>query len=474
MPAKTVSSWPALSPLDGRYRQQLQPLALILSEENLVMHRVQVELRWLLHLSETGAPALAVLAKKRSLLQQFSDRIEKYILNKEKHIEDIHKIYSEVKELEQQTRHDVKAVEYWLRAQFIAHGLEDCISLLHFGCTSEDINSPSWALMMDAALEQQLLPSLEQLHQQLAKAAVSYADIPLLARTHGQPASPTTLGKEIAVFCTRLQGQLQTLKKLRPIAKFSGATGNYSAHSTALPKLDWPALCCQFIQSLGLEFNSCTTQIEAGDRLAEICHCLMRINRILTDLARDCWGYLSLGYLCQQKITGEIGSSTMPHKVNPIDFENAEGNMAMAHAMLEKLASDLTVSRWQRDLSGSTLQRNLGAALGHCQLAWISLQRGMERISPDQAAMERDLNEHWEVLLEAVQTCMRLSGDDQAYEKMRELTQSSAMNAETFRALVQGLPDLDDKTRARLLALTPKSWSGQAQQLARLAANGDD
>ena len=458
---------PALSPLDGRYSQHLQPLALLFSEESLILRRVQVEMHWLLHLSKQPHAALAPLAAKSAELAGFSSTIDSIISNKEKSLSDLSKIASEVKEEEQNTRHDVKAVEYWLQRQFRQRDLQDCIPFIHFACTSEDINSLSWALMLAAALDEQLLPQLRQLGEQIGQMATASADLPMLARTHGQAASPTTLGKEIAVFAHRLRAQAAQLAELQPRAKFSGATGNYSAHSAALPDLDWPALCRDFVQSMRVAYNGCTTQVESGDRLAEICHCLMRVNRILTDLARDFWGYVSLGFLAQKKVPGEIGSSTMPHKINPIDFENAEGNMAVAHALLERLAADLPVSRWQRDLSGSTLQRNLGSACGHCTLAWLSLARGLHRVSPDPAALADDLRLHWEVLVEAVQTALRLTGDASGYEKMQQLTQRGDLDAERFATLIAELPGLDAASRERLQQLSPEGYIGLASEIAR-------
>lgn len=474
----------ALSAMDGRYREQIAPLAAVLSEESLMLQRLYVEVCWLLHLAQTSeaAPgkAFAALdsAQARTGLQSEKDALDSLLqgLGAAKGVAEASAVFAAIKQLEKTTRHDVKAVEYHLRDRLEALQLGELQPLIHFACTSEDINSTAWGRMLLAAVRGVLLPALQTLADELASLAEETADLPMLARTHGQPASPTTFGKEIAVFSVRLQAQLRQLQDLRPAAKFSGATGNFSAHHLAVPELAWPDVCRDFVESLQLECSGCTTQVEPADRLAEICHCLMRTGRILTDLSRDCWGYISLGYLVQQRKEGEVGSSTMPHKVNPIDFENAEGNLAMAHALLERLAADLPVSRWQRDLSGSTQMRNIGQALGHHLVACLSLQRGLQRVRPDAQRMAADLQGRWEVLAEAVQTLLRLQGSDTAYEQLHRLTAGltaeGALDGDRFSALVDSLTGLSDAQQARLKALTPQDYTGLAAELARRYARG--
>ncbi|MGI9345067.1 MAG: adenylosuccinate lyase [Gammaproteobacteria bacterium] len=468
-------SEPALSPLDGRYRTQTAPLTEVFSEQNLALQRIKVEYGWLLHLSEQEDPAFETLHRSRSRLTALAAEVEACTSTDASFLS----LFAEIKAIEAQTRHDVKAVEYWLQQQMVSHGIPDCIPWIHFACTSEDINSTAWASMLQTGLAEVLLPELRQLLDQLTTLAEQTASISMLARTHGQVASPTTFGKEVAVFANRLHQQILHLSQLNPSAKFSGATGNYNAHLSAIPHLPWDRICADFVeQRLQLDYNDCTTQIEPNDRLAEICHCLMRINRILTDMSRDFWGYIAMDYLSQKNLSGEIGSSTMPHKINPIDFENAEGNLQIADSLLHSLAFNLTVSRWQRDLSGSTLQRNIGTAAGHCLLAWKSLGRGLARTACNRAKITQDLESHWEVLTEAVQTALRMAGQDTAYEQLQQWSKGKGtMGAKAFQDAIATLPLTDETVRQRLLNLTPETYTGAASQIAlkicaRLKATG--
>ncbi len=446
----------ALSPLDGRYAGKCADLAALFSEAALIRQRVRVEAEWLRHLAASGRfPALATLpAAAHELLE--ARCVDTGMAGVRR-----------VKELEAVTRHDVKAVEYFLREELTTAGaLPAQLELVHFGCTSEDINNLSYALMLEEARSEVLLPLIEELARALATLAHEHAGLPMLARTHGQPASPTTLGKEAANFTARLRRAAAGLARVEILAKWNGAVGNFNAHCAALPDVDWWAETRTFIENLGLMQNAHTTQIEPHDWIAEYCDALARADTVLIDLCRDFWGYISLGYFRQATVAGEVGSSTMPHKVNPIDFENAEGNAGIANALLRHLAEKLPVSRWQRDLSDSTVLRNLGVAFGHSALAWRSAQAGLVRLEPDAARLAADLEAHWEVLGEAIQMVMRAHGVPEAYERLKEFTRGRRIGASELADFVATL-GLPGEARQRLEALTPATYTGLAEALAR-------
>jgi adenylosuccinate lyase len=461
MPGMDRETLTALSPLDGRYARKLDGLREIFSEAGLIRFRVLVEVRWVQFLAaEPGIPELPPLSPVvAGLLDKLADGFG---------LEDARR----VKEIESRTNHDVKAVEY-----LIAERLGDDPDLgrirpfIHFACTSEDINNLAYALMLRQGRDQVLLPALRQLAARLEKLAADNAGLAMMSRTHGQPASPTTLGKEMANIAARLRRQTTAFRNVAVRGKFNGAVGNFNAHAVAYPDLDWPALSRRFVESLGLDWNPLTTQIEPHDWTAEYCDALARINTVLLDAARDFWGYISIGYFRQQKRENEVGSSTMPHKVNPIDFENAEGNLGLANALLRHLADKLPVSRWQRDLSDSTVQRNLGVAVGHSLLAWQSLQAGLGRLEPDSARIRADLDAAWELLGEAVQTVMRRHGHQDAYEQLKALTRGAAVDRDTLQAFIRQL-DIPAAERDRLLALTPATYTGLAARLAVPADKG--
>lgn len=443
----------ALSPLDGRYADKLDSLRPIFSEAGLIKHRLTVEVRWLQFMlaqqliNDAPSEATALLDQ---LLANFDTQAG-----------------IKIREIEQTTLHDVKAVEYFIKDYCRQHtALESLVEWVHFACTSEDINNLAYALMLNDARKHVLTPALDTLSSWLNTTANTHASLPMLSRTHGQTASPTTLGKELAVFAARIERQTTQLQSIEILGKFNGAVGNYSAHHAAYPEHDWPALSQQFIESLGLAFNPLTTQIEPHDFIAELCHTQMRINTICIDLARDFWGYISLGYFHQQIQAGQVGSSTMPHKINPIDFENAEGNFGIANAMLEHLARKLPISRWQRDLSDSTVLRNLGVGFGHSLLALQNLDKGLNKVSPDAEAMAQDLAQAWEVLAEPIQTVMRRHGIENPYERLKALTQGKVLTADILAKFITEL-DLPEDDKARLLALTPADYVGLAAALAR-------
>ncbi len=446
----------ALSPLDGRYASNVDPLRPYLSEYGLIRYRVQVELAWLEALanhpqiSELPPPDDAALASLRALVSDFSPEHA-----------------AQIKQIEATTRHDVKAVEYWIKQRlgddpfWSAHH-----EFVHFACTSEDINNLAYALMLKHARDTVMLPAIDEFIADLAQRAMELADVAMLSRTHGQSASPTTIGKELANVVARLRRARQRLADVSVLGKINGAVGNYNAHLAAYPEIDWPALSDQLVSGLGLEWNRHTTQIEPHDWIAEICDAQRRIDTILIDLARDVWGYISLGYFRQATVAGEVGSSTMPHKVNPIDFENAEGNLGLADALLMHLANKLPISRWQRDLTDSTVLRNLGPAFGHVLLALGGLRRGLAKLSADAARMDADLQQNWEVLGEAIQTVMRRYGLPEPYERLKELTRGQRVDAERLRAFVDGL-ELPESVRAELRELSPEKYTGLAAKLAR-------
>ena len=446
----------ALSPLDGRYGSRLNGLRALCSEAGLVRQRVAVEVAWFKALAQhPDFPALPELAADdRAFLDQLVDQFSS---------DDA----AAVKAIERTTNHDVKAVEYWLKQQMATRPrLAPYLEFVHFACTSEDINNLSWALIIKNSIELELDPVLSTLDQRLQQMAIATADIPMLSRTHGQTASPTTLGKELANVVFRLRRQRRLLNQVELSGKINGAVGNFNAHLAACPGLDWPALSRQVVEDLGLVWNPYTTQIEPHDMIAEVAHALVRINTVLLDFARDAWGYVSLGYFRQKLVEGEVGSSTMPHKVNPIDFENGEGNLGLANALLEHLAAKLPVSRWQRDLTDSTVQRSLGSAFGYCALAWGSILRGLDRIAPNEERLAADLDNAWEVLAEPVQTVMRLHGVPEPYEKLKALTRGHGITRERLREFIQQL-DIPEADRERLLAMTPASYIGNAAEMAR-------
>ena len=456
----TPTALTALSPLDGRYADRVAALRPLLSEYGLMHRRVQVEVEWFIALSQAGFAELPPLspsarAQLRALAAQFGEVDAQAI-----------------KEIERRTNHDVKAVEYWLRGRFAGQPeLERAGAFVHFACTSEDINNASHALMLGAARSEVLLPALDAVLGALAALAQAEAATPMLARTHGQTASPTTLGKEAANVHARLALARERIAAVPLRAKMNGAVGNYNAHLAAWPDFDWEAFARRVVEErLGLVFNPLTIQIEPHDWMAELFDAVARANTIALDWCRDVWGYVALGYFRQRLVAGEIGSWTMPHKVNPIDFENAEGNFGLANALLGHLSAKLPVSRWQRDLSDSTVLRNLGVAFGHTLLAYDSLRRGMARLEVDRAALAADLDGAWEVLAEAVQTVMRRYALPDAYERLKELTRGRAVTRASLGAFVDTLVELPAAERARLKALTPAAYVGLAPALARRAA----
>jgi len=445
----------ALSPLDGRYAGKVEALRPIFSEYGLMHRRVLVEVRWLLALADE--PAIAEVAKldtpARTFLMTLADGFS---------LQDAERI----KAIERTTNHDVKAVEYFLKERIGEHAdLAKAKEFVHFACTSEDINNLAYALMLRDARDGVLLPALDKLLATLKQMAHALAAQPMLARTHGQTASPTTLGKEIANVIARLQRQRAQIAAVELSGKINGAVGNYNAHVVAYPEVDWPTMACRFVESLGLDFNPYTTQIEPHDGVAEISDAIRRANTILIDFCRDIWGYISLGYFRQELKHGEVGSSTMPHKVNPIDFENAEGNLGIANALFAHFAEKLPISRWQRDLTDSTVLRALGTAFGHTQVALESIARGLSKLNAAPERLAADLDANWEVLAEAVQTVMRRYGLPEPYEQLKALTRGQGITRESMRAFIesQALP-VDAKQR--LLALTPATYTGLAGRLA--------
>jgi adenylosuccinate lyase len=451
-----VSTLRAISPADGRYADKVNNLRDIFSEFGLIRYRVLVEVRWLQWLADNSD--ITELAPPSSVMKDVLNNIvDNFSLDDAER----------VKTIEATTNHDVKAVEYFIREKLGAgpetQALKD---FLHFSCTSEDINNLSYALMLRAARTNALLPTMRELRNKLKNMAREYADLPMLSRTHGQTASPTTLGKELANVAARLEHAEKRFGTIEILGKFNGAVGNYNAHVIAYPDLDWPAISHGFIESLGLSPNPYTTQIEPHDWTAEYCHALVRYNTILIDFARDIWGYISLGYFKQKVAKDEVGSSTMPHKVNPIDFENAEGNLGMANALFSHFAEKLPVSRWQRDLTDSTVQRNLGVAASYLMIALQSLGKGVGKLQVNREAIHADVSDAWEVLAEAVQTVMRRYGIENPYEKLKELTRGQAVTKDVLREFI-GTLEIPDNEKQRLLELTPESYIGIADRQAR-------
>ncbi len=452
----------ALSPLDGRYAGQTAPLGELFSEFALFRQRVCIEVRWLRALA--ADPALTDFPPLAPSEQEFLERLCADFSVPEA---------GRIKQIEARLRHDLKAVEYFLRERLAEHPtLGARVGYLHFACTSEDINNLCYALALREARERHLVPALVELEDALLERVRRHADCPMPARTHGQLASPTTLGKELAVFLTRLRRQRHLLAQVRVSGKFNGAVGNYSAHFAAYPEVDWPRLTREFILALGLDWNDCTTQVEAHDYMAEYFHALIRLNVILIDLCRDLWGYISLGYFRQKAVAGEIGSSTMPHKINPIDFENAEGNLGLSNALLAHLAENLPLSRWQRDLSDSTRQRNIGAGFGHALLAWHGCRRGLDKLEADPVAMQADLADTWEVLAEAVQTVMRRYGLSDPYTQLKCLSRGRKPDQAKLHELIRQ-SKLPQQAKQRLLRLTPSTYLGNAPEQARHQAGRD-
>jgi adenylosuccinate lyase len=460
--AMHLSPLTALSPLDGRYAAKVAPLRALLSEFGLMQRRVQVEVEWFIALSDAGFAEFKPLSQAargllRGLVLRFSQDDAQAI-----------------KEIEKTTNHDVKAVEYWLKSRFDHQPeLRAAGEFVHFACTSEDINNTSHALMLTAAREQVLLPALDGLSGTLASMARQFAALPMLSRTHGQTASPTTVGKEIANVAARLATARARIAAVQPLAKMNGAVGNYNAHLAAYPAFDWEAFARTVVEGrLGLTLNPYTIQIEPHDWIAELFDAVARANTILVDWSRDVWGYISLGYFKQRTVEGEIGSSTMPHKVNPIDFENAEGNFGLANAVLTHMSHKLPLSRWQRDLTDSTVLRNMGVALGYTLLGIDSLARGLAKLEVNQAALAADLDSAWEVLAEPIQTVMRRYGAANPYERLKELTRGRAITREAIAAFIDTLVEVPAAERERLKALTPGGYTGLAATLAARTASG--
>jgi adenylosuccinate lyase len=446
----------ALSPLDGRYAKSADPLRPFFSEFALIRYRVRIELAWLRALAaeprlrELKPFSRGTLVELDALVEDFAERDAEAI-----------------KAIEAETNHDVKALEYWLKERLSGNReIERSLEFIHFACTSEDINNLSYALMLDEARAQVLLPALDRVVARLRDMAHRHAALPMLSRTHGQPATPTTLGKEMANFAHRLRRARARIAAVAILGKINGAVGNYNAHVVACPEVDWPRCAKRFVERLGLEFNPYTIQIEPHDSFAELFDACARANTILLDLDRDLWGYVSLGYFKQRLKAGEVGSSTMPHKVNPIDFENSEGNLGVANALLRHLAEKLPVSRWQRDLSDSTALRNVGNALGHSLLAWNSCLRGLAKLEADPRRLAEDLDANWEVLAEPIQQLMRRHGVPEAYEKLKQLTRGRRLGRAQLAAFIQRLP-IPQAAKRRLLALTPAGYTGLAAELAK-------
>jgi adenylosuccinate lyase len=454
--AMDLTGLTAISPVDGRYGSKTTDLRPIFSEFGLIRYRVLVEIRWLQTLSRhpgiTEVPVFSAEADR--LLDEIAEQFG---------VADAQRI----KEIERTTNHDVKAVEYFLKERVAAHPqLQGASEFIHFACTSEDINNLAHGLMLSAGREQILLPEMDAVVAAVRDLAHRYADQPMLSRTHGQPATPTTLGKEMANLVHRLRIQRDRLAEVTLLGKMNGAVGHYNAHRVAYPDLDWPGLTRGFVESLGLAWNPYTTQIEPHDYMAELFDALARFNTILIDLSRDLWGYISLGYFKQRTVAGEVGSSTMPHKVNPIDFENAEGNLGIANAILRHLAEKLPISRWQRDLTDSTVLRNLGVGVAHTSIALQSALRGIGKLEADPARMAADLDANWEVLAEPIQTLMRRYGVERPYERLKELTRGQRIGPEALKVFIDGL-EIPQEAKAELAALTPATYLGDAARLAR-------
>jgi adenylosuccinate lyase len=450
-----LSSLTALSPIDGRYAAKTESLRPIFSEYGLIRHRVVVEVRWLqalaAHAGIGEVPALSAHADHvlNDIIDKFSEQDAQ-----------------RVKNIESTTNHDVKAVEYFLKEKIAGNNELEAISeFIHFACTSEDINNLAYALMLREARNQSLLPLQDEVIMIISELARKNAGTPMLARTHGQTASPTTIGKEMANVAARLKRQREQLSAIPMLGKMNGAVGNYNAHMVAYPDIDWPALSSQFISDLGLDVNPYTTQIEPHDYMAELFDAVSRFNTVLIDFSRDVWAYISLGYFRQKTVAGEVGSSTMPHKVNPIDFENAEGNLGIANALYSHFGAKLPISRWQRDLSDSTVLRNIGIAVAHSVIAYESCLKGIGKLQTNEQRTAEDLDNSWEVLAEALQTVMRRHGIEKPYEKLKDLTRNQQVNQATLKAFIQTL-ELPDDVKQELASLTPAAYTGNAEEQA--------
>ena len=452
---KELSNLTAISPIDGRYAKATLDLREIFSEYGLIKNRVVVEVAWLIQLADT--PELADITslsdRGRATLSQLVENFD--LANAQR-----------VKEIEATTNHDVKAVEYWLKESIADEtDLVDLSEYFHFACTSEDINNLAYALMLQQG-RNKLAEIQKELLSNLQKQAHDHADIPMLCRTHGQPATPSTLGKEFANVAHRLSTQLANLEQINILGKLNGAVGNFNAHLSAYPNIDWEIISSKMIESLGLSYNPYTTQIEPHDYIAELCHNMQRLNTISLDLARDMWSYISIGYFKQKVIAGEVGSSTMPHKVNPIDFENAEGNFGIANALFSHFAEKLPISRWQRDLSDSTVLRNLGTAFGHSMIGYKSILRGLAKTEVDTNKLLADLEDNWEVLAEPIQTVMRRYRIEKPYEKLKELTRGKKISQQAFKEFIEKL-EIPDAAKQELIKLTPATYIGNAANKAK-------
>lgn len=446
----------AISPIDGRYYNKTNTLSSYFSEYALIYYRLMVEIRWLETLTSNNLssdiPKLETKARKflSSILEQFDELEAK-----------------KVKAFEKQTNHDVKAVEYYLREKLEnADNLNQFSSYIHFACTSEDINNLAYALMLKESIAQIIQPALAEISGGITLLGKQHANIAMLARTHGQPATPTTIGKELINFAARLKRPVQQLAEVLISAKFNGAVGNYNAHIAAYPDIDWRKICQNFVSSLGLSFSSYTTQIEPHDGIAEVSHIMIRINNILIDYARDIWSYISLGYFKQKTIATEVGSSTMPHKVNPIDFENAEGNLGLANALFTHFADKLSKSRLQRDLSDSTVLRNIGTAFSYSLIAYQAIAKGNEKLHINETAIKKDLENNWDILAEAIQTVMRRYNVVNAYEQVRDLTRGKGINKESLVEFINKL-NIPKDAKDNLLKLTPETYTGLANHLVK-------
>jgi len=452
-----LSALTAISPVDGRYQNKTDALRPIFSEYGLFRYRVLVEVEWLKKLSKNSSikEIESFSASSTSLLNNIKDNFS--IVDAER-----------IKEIEKTTNHDMKAVEYFIREKIQSDSkLKNISQFIHFACTSEDINNLSYALMLKDARESILVPKLQKLVTILEKMSADYSSTPMISRTHGQTASPTTLGKEMAVYVHRLNRQNNQLKNIELLGKLNGAVGNFNAHFSAYPDIDWMTLSKEFVEELGLTWNSLTTQIESHDYMAEYFHVLIRSNTILIDLCRDLWGYISLGYFKLKLIKGEVGSSTMPHKINPIDFENSEGNFGFANSLLEHLAMKLPTSRWQRDLTDSTVLRNTGVGIAHSVIALDSCIAGLSKIDVDTEIINQDLENSWEVLTEAIQTVMRCYNIEGAYEKLKEISRGNEINRETLHNFIEKL-DIPNDAKSRLKNLTPSNYLGNAETQTKL------
>jgi len=444
----------SLSPLDGRYTDKVDELRTYFSEAGLMRYRIVVEIEWFIHLCNSV---------KLTGTKQLSPA----------QVEDLRDIYTNfdliaakrIKEIEKRTNHDVKAMEYYIKETMTGSGLEKYFEFIHFACTSEDINNVSYAMMIRDGV-QVIRSSLEEIGSKFRANSHQWFDSAMLSHTHGQPATPTTMGKEFANFLHRLEQQMGLLEGMHYRAKMNGAVGNFNAHRIAYPNIDWPSISKTFVQNMGLEHSAYTTQIEPHDWMAELLHCCIRINNILLDFSRDIWLYISFGYFNQVLNEDEVGSSTMPHKINPIDFENAEGNLGLANALFAHLSSKLSISRMQRDLSDSTALRNIGSGFGYAEIAYTSLKQGLDKIELDKETMHKDLESHWEVIAEAIQTILRREQIEGAYEKLKNLTRGQDLERQHFTAFIESV-DLSDSVKQELLNLTPNNYLGFAAVLAK-------